>query len=246
MAHLLNVENVTVSLAARTLLDAVSLGVDDGNRIGVVGRNGDGKSTLLRVLTKGQQPDSGRVTHARDLRVGYLTQVEDSVRGSVLEYVVGPELLAAGEHTWAGEPKVRGVLNGLLGDIERDVPGGLQADVSTLSGGQRRRAALASVLMGEHDLLVLDEPTNHLDVQAVAWLASKGVPDTLPVVEWKPGDSSSGRITGSLSWESSTLTGMAVRPYRCNAASIAGSGLVLSAFRVATPFSFIRAMTSLV
>ncbi len=171
MAHLLNAENITVSLAARTLLDEVSLGLDDGQRIGVVGRNGDGKSTLLRLLTKRQEPDSGRVTHARDLRVGYLGQADEVSSGSVRERVLGPELLAAGEHVWAGDARVRGVLNGLLSDVATDVPGGIDAPFNLLSGGQRRRAELARVLLGEHDLLVLDEPTNHLDVGGVAWLA---------------------------------------------------------------------------
>jgi ATPase subunit of ABC transporter with duplicated ATPase domains len=172
VAHLLNVETVTVSLAARTLLDQVSLGVDDGDRIGVVGRNGDGKSTLLRVLTKRQEPDSGRVTHSRGLRVGFLSQSDEVPPGSVREAVLGAQRLAAGEHTWAGDPAVRAVLVGLLADIETDVPGGLDAPVSALSGGQRRRVALAGVLLGDHDLVVLDEPTNHLDVTGVAWLAA--------------------------------------------------------------------------
>ncbi len=172
MAHLLNVENVTVSLAARVLLDQVSLGVDDGARIGVVGRNGDGKSTLLRVLTKRQEPDSGRVTHSRGMRVGFLSQSDEVPAATVREAVLGPQRLAAGEHTWAGDAAVRAVLSGLLADIETDVPGGLDAQVSVLSGGQRRRVALAGVLLGEHDLVVLDEPTNHLDVTGVAWLAA--------------------------------------------------------------------------
>lgn len=171
MAHLLNAENIRVSLAARTLLDGLSLGLDDGQRIGVVGRNGDGKSTLLRVLTARQEPDEGRVTHARGLQIGFLTQVDEPGEGTVLERVLGPDLLAAGEHVWAGDPRVRGVLNGLLTDITTDVPDGLHARLDQLSGGQRRRAELAAVLIGDHDLLVLDEPTNHLDVTGVAWLA---------------------------------------------------------------------------
>ena len=171
MAHLLNAESATVVLAARTVLDGVSLGLDDGDRVGVVGRNGDGKSTLLRTLTRRQDLDSGRVTHSRDLRVGYLEQADLRPDGTVIENVLGPERLAAGTHAWAGDAAVRAVLHGLLADIEVAVPGGYDAPVSALSGGQRRRVALATVLLGEHDLLVLDEPTNHLDVEGVAWLA---------------------------------------------------------------------------
>lgn len=168
MAHLLNCERLSVSLADRVLLDNVSVGVDDGDRIGVVGRNGDGKSTLLRLLVGGAQPDSGRVSLSGGLRVGFLTQTDsfaDDV--SVRCAVVGD----APEHEWLADARVRDVLSGLLGDIERDVPGGFDALVGHLSGGQRRRVALAATLVGEHDLLVLDEPTNHLDVEGVAWLA---------------------------------------------------------------------------
>ncbi len=172
MAHLLNAENATVVLAARTVLDAVSLGLDDGDRVGVVGRNGDGKTTLLRSLMKRQELDGGRVTHSRGLRVGYLDQADLQPDGTVLENVLGPQRLASGTHTWAGDPAVRAVLTGLLSDIEVAVPGGYDAPVSELSGGQRRRVALAAVLLGEHDLLVLDEPTNHLDVEGVDWLAT--------------------------------------------------------------------------
>ncbi len=171
MAHLLNAENATVVLAARTVLDGISLGLDDGDRVGVVGRNGDGKTTLLRSLMRRQDLDAGRVTHSRGLRVGYLDQADLLPDGSVLENVLGPERLESGTHLWAGDPAVRAVLSGLLFDIESAVPAGYDALVSQLSGGQRRRVALAAVLLGEHDLLVLDEPTNHLDVEGVAWLA---------------------------------------------------------------------------
>lgn len=168
MAHLLNAESVTVSLAAREVLSGVSLGLDDGARIGVVGRNGDGKSTLLRVLTGQQEPDSGRVTRTRGLKVGVLAQADDpTATGTVRSAVVGD----APDHAWAGDARIRDVVSGLLDDIETSVPGGLDAPLDALSGGQRRRAALAAVLVGDHDLVVLDEPTNHLDVEGVAWLA---------------------------------------------------------------------------
>ncbi|HZI96225.1 MAG TPA: ABC-F family ATP-binding cassette domain-containing protein [Actinomycetales bacterium] len=169
MAHLLNLESVTVAFAARTVLDGVSLGLDDGARVGVVGRNGDGKSTLLRVLAGHQAPHAGRVTHSRGLRVGVLDQSDDTAdaSGTVRSAVVGD----APEHAYASDPAVRAVLTGLLGDVEAAVPGGFEAPLTELSGGQRRRVALAAVLVADHDVVVLDEPTNHLDVEGVAWLA---------------------------------------------------------------------------
>jgi len=171
VAHLLNVETVTVTHAARTLLDAVSLGLDDGDRVGMVGRNGDGKSTLLRVIAKRQQPDSGRVTHSRGLRVGMLSQTDDlEPSDTVRQAVLGNRPSSSTDHVWAADPLAREVVGGLL-DGMLDGFGGLDATVGTLSGGQRRRVALAALLMADHDVLLLDEPTNHLDVEAVAWLA---------------------------------------------------------------------------
>ncbi|MCW2714477.1 MAG: putative transporter ATP-binding protein [Frankiales bacterium] len=162
--NLLNLENVTVAHGTRLLLDSVSLGVSEGDRIGVVGRNGGGKTTLLKTLVKDEEPHSGRVTHSSGLRIGLLTQ---DVR-------VDPALTAhqailgeTAEHTWAGDARVREVLDGLgLHDM------GLDSVISTMSGGERRRVALAALLVQEWDLLVLDEPTNHLDVEGVAWLAA--------------------------------------------------------------------------
>ncbi|WP_129339888.1 ABC-F family ATP-binding cassette domain-containing protein [Cellulomonas endophytica] len=162
MAHLLGADRVSLTLGTRTLLDGVSLGVDAGARIGVVGPNGAGKSTLLRVLTGRQEPDAGRVTRAGGTRVALLDQRDDLTPGrTVLEVVHG----GADEHTWASDAAVRAVHDGLLPDVD------LGADVSTLSGGQRRRVALAALLVGDDEVLVLDEPTNHLDVEGVAWLA---------------------------------------------------------------------------
>ncbi|GIG28945.1 ABC-F family ATP-binding cassette domain-containing protein [Cellulomonas marina] len=162
MAHLLGADRVSLTLGTRTLLDGVSLGVDEGARIGVVGPNGAGKSTLLRVLTGRQAPDAGRVTRAGSTRVALLDQRDDLTPGrTVLEVVHG----GADEHTWASDAGVRAVHAGLLPDVE------LAADVSTLSGGQRRRVALAALLVRDDEVLVLDEPTNHLDVEGVAWLA---------------------------------------------------------------------------
>jgi ATP-binding cassette subfamily F protein uup len=162
MANLINVERATVGYGTRTLLDAVSLGVDDGDAIGVVGRNGDGKTTLLQVLTETRQPDSGRVTHTSGLSVGYLRQADDFAAGvTVREVIVG----GRPDHIWAAEPDTRAVVSHLLSGVDLD------ASVGRLSGGERRRVALAEVLLAGHDVLVLDEPTNHLDVEVIGWLA---------------------------------------------------------------------------
>jgi len=162
MANLINVERATVGYGTRTLLDEVSLGVEDGDAIGVVGRNGDGKTTLLQVLTETRQPDSGRVTHTSGLSVGYLRQGDELLGATVRDVIVG----GRPDHVWAAEPDTRAVVSQLLSDVELD------AEVSRLSGGERRRVALAEVLLGGHDVLVLDEPTNHLDVEVIGWLAS--------------------------------------------------------------------------
>jgi ABC transport system ATP-binding/permease protein len=162
MANLINVERATLGYGTRTLLDAVSLGVDEGGAIGVVGRNGDGKSTLLQVLTGAHEPDSGRVTHTSGLSVGYLRQADDFAAGStVREVIVG----GRPDHIWAAEPETRAVVEHLLAEVSLDT------DVADLSGGERRRVALAAVLIAGHDVLVLDEPTNHLDVEVIGWLA---------------------------------------------------------------------------
>jgi ATP-binding cassette subfamily F protein uup len=162
--NLVNLENVTVAHGTRLLMDGVSLGVSEGDRIGVVGRNGGGKTTLLKTLVKAEEPHSGRVTHTSGLRVGVLTQdVRVDVRLTAHQAILGE----SAEHTWAGDARVRAVLDGLgLHGI------GLDSVIGTMSGGERRRVALASLLVQEWDLLVLDEPTNHLDVEGVAWLAA--------------------------------------------------------------------------
>ncbi len=162
MAHLLGADRVTLTLGTRTLLDGVSLGLDDGQRIGVVGPNGAGKSTLLRVLAGQQGPDDGRVTRAGGTRLAMLDQRDDLLAGTVLDAVHGD----TDAHEWASDSRIRAVHAGLLPDVALD------AEVSTLSGGQRRRVALAALLVRDDEVLVLDEPTNHLDVEGVAWLAS--------------------------------------------------------------------------
>ncbi|MEU6660684.1 ABC-F family ATP-binding cassette domain-containing protein [Streptomyces sp. NPDC046821] len=168
--NLVNVEAVSKVYGTRALLDGVSLGVSEGDRIGVVGRNGDGKTTLIRMLAKLEEADTGRVTHSGGLRLGVLTQ-HDSLdpEATVRHEVIGD----MADHEWAGDAKVRDVLTGLFGGL--DLPGfekGLDTVIGPLSGGERRRIALAKLLIGEPDLIVLDEPTNHLDVEGISWLAS--------------------------------------------------------------------------
>ena len=168
MANLVSVERASLALGTTLVLADVSLGVSAGERIGVVGRNGGGKSTLLRVLTGRQEVDEGRVTNVGGLTVGMLTQVDTlDPEATVRTAVLG----TTPEHVWAGDARVRDVLEGLLGGIDAPDVGGLEALVGPMSGGERRRLALAQLLVADPDLLLLDEPTNHLDVEGVAWLA---------------------------------------------------------------------------
>jgi ABC transport system ATP-binding/permease protein len=162
MANLINLERVSKSYGIRPLLTDVSLGIAVGQRVGVVGRNGDGKTTLLEVMTGLEEPDTGRVSRQRGLLVGYLHQgdeLEDS--HTVREAVLG----GRSDHEWAADPRMREIVEVLLAGVSLD------RAVMGLSGGERRRCSLAALLLGDHDLIVLDEPTNHLDVEAVAWLA---------------------------------------------------------------------------
>ena len=162
-APLVNLENVSKAYATTSVLESVSLGVASGERIGVVGRNGGGKTTLLRILTGREDPDGGRVTATSGLRIGYVDQRTEPPGKTVRESV----LSGYGEvHEWAGDSAVREVMDGL--GLPRI---GLDTQTDQLSGGERRRVALAAALVARSDLLVLDEPTNHLDVEGVAWLA---------------------------------------------------------------------------
>ncbi len=162
--NLVNLESVGKSYGTTTVLTDVSLGIAAGERVGVVGRNGGGKSTLLRLMSGAQAPDSGRVTRTGGVRTAHVDQGGDLPTGaSVRAVVVGD----AAEHEWAGDAAIRAVLHGLgLAAV------GLDADVARLSGGERRRVCLAAALVQQADLLVLDEPTNHLDVEGITWLAS--------------------------------------------------------------------------
>ncbi|BBX96275.1 ABC-F family ATP-binding cassette domain-containing protein [Mycobacterium lacus] len=162
MAHLLGAEAVHLEYPTQVVFESVTLGVNDGARIGIVGRNGDGKSSLLGLLTGELRPDCGRVTRRTGVRVSALSQADtldpDRTVGWTL---VGDQP----EHRWAGNPRIRDVVGGLVSDIAWDTM------VSTLSGGQRRRVQLARLLVAEWDVIALDEPTNHLDIEGITWLA---------------------------------------------------------------------------
>jgi ABC transport system ATP-binding/permease protein len=167
--NLISLEKVAKAYAHRRLLDAVSLGVSAGDRIGVVGRNGAGKSTLLALLAGRAQPDEGRVARAAGLRLGYLPQT-DQLSGTVGHIVFsgpgGPTATQPGgiRSPWQADPRARAVVTELLPGISLD------AQAGQLSGGERRRVALAALLVAERDVLLLDEPTNHLDITAIDWL----------------------------------------------------------------------------
>lgn len=168
-ANLVNLEAVDKVYGTRALLDGISLGVAEGDRIGVVGRNGDGKTTLVRLLAKLEEPDAGRVTHTGGLTLGVLTQGDTLDPAATVRHEVVGDMA---DHEWAGDARVRDVLTGLFGGL--DLPGfeqGLDTVIGPLSGGERRRIALAKLLIGTPGLIVLDEPTNHLDVEGIAWLA---------------------------------------------------------------------------
>ncbi|XQS71624.1 ABC-F family ATP-binding cassette domain-containing protein [Gardnerella sp. KA00288] len=158
----LGLERVSLEFATKTIFTDVTQGVFEGDRIGIVGKNGDGKSTLLRMLAGKMQPDSGRVTKRGGLTFGMLDQrdpLDDNatVRKAALEN--------REDYEWAADPRSREIVEALLGGIN------LEAKVGTLSGGQRRRADLARLLLHDWDILALDEPTNHLDVVTIHWLA---------------------------------------------------------------------------
>ncbi|NGM17983.1 ATP-binding cassette domain-containing protein [Eggerthellaceae bacterium zg-893] len=162
MAYMLGCEKVRVEFPTKDVFDGVSLGVNEGDRIGIVGRNGDGKSTLLALLAGALQPDEGRVLKNGSVRVGMLGQTDDLRDEDAVERaVVGDRP----EYEWAGDARIRDVIAGLVSDVD------WHAQVKTLSGGQRRRVDLARLLIGDWDVLALDEPTNHLDVRAISWLA---------------------------------------------------------------------------
>lgn len=159
--NLVNLQDVSLAYGPLVLLDSVSLGIEEGDRIGIVGRNGGGKSTLVSVIAGRLQPDSGRVVHSRGLRIGFLHQQDSFSDTTVGQFVLD----GRAEHEWAGDARIRDVLRGLLSGWD------LNARMAHLSGGERRRAGLARMLIDTHDLIILDEPTNHLDIEGIAWLA---------------------------------------------------------------------------
>ena len=161
-AHLLGAQAIRLEYPNSVVLDSAALGIGEGDRIGVVGRNGGGKSSLLRILAGTLHPTEGLVTRRGGLRIGVLEQDDALDADATVGYALVGE---AAEHEWASDPKIRDVIAGLVGDLD------WQARVGTLSGGQRRRLGLAALLIGEWDVLMLDEPTNHLDVEGIAWLA---------------------------------------------------------------------------
>ena len=166
MKNLINVEAVSKSFGIKPLLDNVSLGINAGERIGVVGRNGGGKSTLMKVIAGIEAPDSGRVAKISSLSMGILNQADTAAAGaSVRDVVLGQKE----KHEWASSSDIREIFTGLFGGFDDHL---LDRDFHSLSGGERRRVNLAKLLVADLDLLLLDEPTNHLDVEGVAWLAA--------------------------------------------------------------------------
>ena len=164
--NLLNLESVSKAFDIRPLLDGVSLGVAAGERIGVVGRNGDGKSTLLKIMAGTLEPDAGRVAKSNAIHIGILSQADHALPGASVREVVLGDLPV---HEWASNSRIREVLQGLFGGHSDDL---LDRKFHSLSGGERRRVNLAKLLVTDLDLILLDEPTNHLDVEGVAWLAA--------------------------------------------------------------------------
>lgn len=162
MAILLGCDDISLEFPTKRVLSHVTLGVNEGDRIGIVGRNGDGKSTLLNLLAGTIEPDEGRVTHRRGLRIGLLGQRDALDDAETVRHAVVGD---APEYEWASSPRVRDVLAGLIRDVPWD------GTVGALSGGQRRRVDLARLLIGDYDVLMLDEPTNHLDMRTINWLA---------------------------------------------------------------------------
>lgn len=163
MAILLGCDSVGLEFPTKHIFDSVTLGVNEGDRIGIVGRNGDGKSTLLSVLAGAIEPDGGRVTRRRDVTVGLLGQKDALDDASTVHRAVVGDMP---EYEWASQPRVRQILDGLIADVP------WEGAVGELSGGQRRRVDLARLLIGSYDVLMLDEPTNHLDMRTINWLAA--------------------------------------------------------------------------
>jgi ABC transport system ATP-binding/permease protein len=163
--NIINIEKVSKAFGIRPLLNDVSLGVSEGERIGIVGRNGGGKSTLLKILAGIESPDEGRVAKANWVRLGILSQ-SDAIDGDA---IVRDVLIGEAEaHEWAGDARIREILTGLFGGYNSEL---MDRTFGSLSGGERRRVGIANLLIKPLDIVLLDEPTNHLDVEGVDWLA---------------------------------------------------------------------------
>ena len=167
--NLVNLKSVGKGYGSRSVLKDLTLGIAAGERIGIVGRNGDGKSTLLRLITGAEQPDCGAITRAGDLDLALLGQEDElDKHRDIRAALVGRRA----DHEWAADSTFRAILDGLLGGVQlRRFPNGIDSPIAALSGGERRRIAIARLLLDGPELLLLDEPTNHLDVEAVDWLA---------------------------------------------------------------------------
>ena len=163
--NIINIEGVSKAFDIRPLLVDVSLGISEGERIGIVGRNGGGKSTLIKILAGLEEPDAGRVTRANWAKLGSLSQVDSAGAGAtVRDVVVGVKKV----HEWASDAGVREIFAGLFGGYESSI---MDRPFASLSGGEKRRVGIAKLLIQSLDIVLLDEPTNHLDVEGVAWLA---------------------------------------------------------------------------
>ncbi|MSW74508.1 MAG: ATP-binding cassette domain-containing protein [Actinobacteria bacterium] len=164
--NLVNLEEVSKAFDIRPLLNRVSIGISEGDRIGIVGRNGCGKSTLMKIMARIEAPDSGRVTQSNSTKIGLLSQVDSAdPQATVRDVVLGDKAT----HEWARDSGIREVFTGLFGGFDEHI---FERTFASLSGGERRRVGLAKLLIDDLDLILLDEPTNHLDVEGVAWLAS--------------------------------------------------------------------------
>ena len=163
MGILIGLEHVAHEWPNKKVLDDLTCGIHEGDRIGVVGKNGDGKSTLLQIVNRSVEPDAGQVTWRGGIHVGWLGQTDQlQDTQTVCQAVVGD----TPEYIWAADPKTRQIIDELIGDLN------WMGLVGELSGGQRRRCDLARLLVGTWDVILMDEPTNHLDMQAIQWLAN--------------------------------------------------------------------------
>jgi ABC transport system ATP-binding/permease protein len=180
--NLVNLKSVAKGYGSRSVLLDVTLGINAGERVGIVGENGAGKSTLLRLLAGDESPDAGSATRTTGLHAVLVGQrVDLDPHGTVRSELVG----ARPDHEWARDAALREVLDGLLGDVSISrLPQGLETPIGQLSGGEQRRIMLARALLQAPELLLLDEPTNHLDIEGIAWLASflSGHRGTLAVI----------------------------------------------------------------